>query len=143
MKRAFAGVVLLASTGCMATYRVSPAEYVPQHSPTQMLVMDNSGSLHVLDAPVVKGDSLLGVESGTPDTLSLALNQLDDAMVRHTSKGRTVALVGGLTAGVGLAFYAVATQGFGKPCQSAANKKDNADPLGTNTCNTHAADGAN
>jgi hypothetical protein len=143
IKRVISTVLLTTTTACMGTYRVSPAEYVPQHNPTQMLIMDNTGSLHVLDGPVMKGDTLLGVESGTPDTLSVPINQVDDALVRHTSKGRTLALVGGLGVGVGLAVFAVATQGAGRPCQSAANKKDFQDPLGTNTCNTHAADGAN
>ena len=132
------GVLLLvaASTGCMATYRVQPAEYVAAHNPSQILVLDNGGTIHLVDGPSMKGDTLTGIESGTPDSLALPVDQVEDAMVRRVGKGRTAMLVSGLTAGVGMAVVAIVTQGKAHPCKPAGNKKDTADPNGTNTCDT-------
>lgn len=136
LKRSAAALLVAASTGCMATYRVEPAEYVSTHNPDQILVLDNSGTVHLVEGPSMKGDTLTGIESGTPDSLALPVSELEDAMVRRVGKGRTAMLIGGLTAGIGAAVIAVVTQGQGNPCKPAGNKKDAADPGGTNQCDT-------
>lgn len=130
------GLLLAAATGCVGTYRVQPAEYITAHSPAQILVLDNSGTIHLIEGPSIKGDTLTGIESGTPDSLALPVSQVEDAMVRKVGKGRTAVLIGGLTAGLGMAVVAVVTQGKGNPCKPAGNKKDTADPGGTNQCDT-------
>src|SRR5262249_12990480 len=124
------------STGCMATYRVQPAEYVAAQHPSQILVLDNAGTVHLVDGPAMKGDTLTGIEYGTPDSLALPVSQVEDAMVRRVGTGRTALLVSTLTAGVGAAVFAVITEGKAHPCKPAGNKKDTADPGGTNQCDT-------
>lgn len=141
--RVASALVLATMGGCMATYRVEPAQYVAQHSPAQILVMDNTGALHVIDSPTVKGDTVVGVESGTPDTLALPSSQIEDALVKHSSRGRTYALIGGLAAGAGLAVAAIVTQGSGKPCKTGNNKPDQAGNVigGNSQCDTTLPDG--
>jgi hypothetical protein len=137
------GLLAASLTACMGTYRVSPEEYVPKAHPAQIVVADNAGSVVVLDEPRIEGDQIVGVESGTPDTVSVPMKQVEDALVRHQSKGRTIALVSGLTAGAGLAVAAIITQGTGKPCKLGANKTDQAgNVIGGNTqCDTTLPDG--
>lgn len=131
-------VLPAASSACMATYRIKPQEYVPQNNPSQILVMDNAGAIYVMEGPQIVGDKLVGVESGTPDTISVPVAQVEDALVKHHSKGRTFALIGGLTAGAGLAVLGIITQGNRNPCRTAANKTQSgrADPGGTSQCDT-------
>ena len=140
MRHALAGmaVVVLSTAGCMATYRVSPSEYVSQHNPAQILIMDKAGAIYLMDGPQMKGDTLVGIESGTPDSLVVPVAHVEDALVKHSSKGKTVALVAGLTAGVGMAAFAVITQGSHNPCRPAANKTPSgrSDPGGTSQCDT-------
>jgi hypothetical protein len=127
----------------MATYRVSPQEYVPQAHPAQIVVVDQGGSVYVVDDPAIVGDKLTGIESGTPDTVSVPVSQLEDGMVRHKSTGKTWALVGGLTAGAGLAVAAIITQGHGNPCKTGNNKPDQGGNVigGSTQCDTTIPDG--
>jgi hypothetical protein len=120
-------LMIAVATGCMATYRVSPAEYVNQHNPSQILVMDNSGAIYLVDQPEVKGDSLVGVESGTPDSVSVPISQVEDALVKRPSKGKTMALIGGLAVGAGLAVTAIVYQGSQNPCKTGNNKPNQQD----------------
>ena len=128
---------------CMGTYRVSPEEYVPRVHPAQIVVAQNGGAITVLDEPRIVGDELVGIESGTPDSVSVPVKQVEDALVRHTSKGKTIALISGLTAGAGLAVAAIITQGSGKPCKTGNNKPDQAGnvPGGNTQCDTTVPDG--
>src|SRR5258706_14380641 len=100
-------VVVTSLPACMGTYRVSPAEYVPRVHPAQIVLAENGGAIVVMDEPQLIGDQLVGVESGTPDTVSMPVQQVEDAIVRHQSKGKTWALIGGLTAGAGVALAAI------------------------------------
>ena len=138
-------LLMVASTGCMATYRVQPAEYVTAHAPTQILVLDNVGTIHLVDGPEMKGDTLLGIENGTVDTLALPVSQVEDALVRRHSKAKTAFLVGGLTAGVGMAVFAVVTQGSHNPCKTGANKTNQAGNVigGSSQCDTSGDNGIN
>ena len=140
MRRALAAVVaaVVTTAGCMATYRVSPAEYVPQHNPSQILVMDNAGAIYLLDGPEVKGDTLVGIESGTPDSLVLPVAQVEDALIQRRSTGKTAALIGGLTAGVGMAVFAIINQGSENPCKTGNNKTNQAGSVigGSSQCDT-------
>src|SRR5262245_25615343 len=117
-------LVAAATVGCMATYRVSPQEYVAQHNPAQILVLDATGAVYLVESPAVKGDTLVGMEFGTPDTVALPLSQVEDALVKHRSTGKTAALVGGLAAGVGMAVVAIMTQGSDNPCRTGNNKSN-------------------
>ena len=121
LRRIIAGSLLASSTACMGTYRVSPQEYVPRAKPAQIVVVDQGGSVIVVDDPAIVGDKLVGIESGTPDSVSVPVERLEDGMVRHRSKGKTWALVGGLTAGAGLAVFAVVSQGQKGSCTLAKN----------------------
>jgi hypothetical protein len=142
-KRVLAAMLLATSPACMGTYRVDPSQYVQQHNPAQILVMDNSGAVHLIDGPAVKGDTIVGIESGTPDTLALPASQIEDALVKRQSKGRTFALAAGLAAGAGLAITAVVLQGAGKPCKTGNNKPDQAGNVigGNSQCDTTLPDG--
>ncbi|MBI4502366.1 MAG: hypothetical protein HY700_14545 [Gemmatimonadetes bacterium] len=142
IKRVVAALLLSTTPACMSTSRVAPAEYVPQSRPSQILVLDNTGTVHLLDGPTIVGDSLIGIENGTPDTLALPVSQVEDAMVKHKSPGKTMALVGGLAAGAGLAITAIVLQGHGSPCKTGNNKPDQAgNVIGGNTqCDTTIPD---
>jgi hypothetical protein len=138
LERVIPIALLAATAGCMATYRVSPAEYIAQHNPAQILVMDDAGAIYLVDGPQVRGDTLLGIESGTPDSLVLPVDHVEDALVKHRSTGKTAALIGGLTAGVGMAVFAIMTQGSENPCKTGNNKTNQAGGVigGNSQCDT-------
>ena len=115
LRRSVAGALLVLLPACTATYRVSPAQYVPQKAPLEIFVMDNRGFMYVLEQPAVVGEKLTGVQRGTPDTVSLPIAGVTEAMVRRTSPVRTAILVGSLTAaGATLVLFA---HGKGESCK--------------------------
>ncbi|MBI4419723.1 MAG: hypothetical protein HY560_02785 [Gemmatimonadetes bacterium] len=119
LKRSIATLLLLTSTpACMTTRRVAPAQYLTENRPAQMVVLDDGGSVHVLQAPAIVGENLVGIEVGTPDTLSLPVSQVEQAMVKQKSPARTALLVGGLTLGAALAVMAVAGGGSARGCEA-------------------------
>src|SRR3989338_4047293 len=143
IKRVVSSLLLATTPACMSTYRVAPAEYIPQSRPSQILVLDNAGTVHLLDAPTIVGDSLIGIENGTPDTLALPVSHVEDALVKHKSKAKTAALIGGLTAGLGLAVAAMIYQGSNNPCRTQNNKDNQANSgIGGNSqCASDTGDG--
>jgi hypothetical protein len=111
-----AGMLLLALTpACTATYRVAPAQYVPQKSPDEIFVLDNAGFMYALEQPAIVGEKITGIQRGTSDTVSLAISRVTEAMVRRKSPVRTAILIGSLTAaGTGIAIFA---RGKGESCK--------------------------
>ena len=107
--------LLFGTTACSATYRVSPAQYVPQRAPDQMVVVDKSGLIYVLERPAIVGEKLVGVLNGTPDTVSLPVTRVEEATVRRKSPVRTAVLIGGLS--LGALGIAIIGHGKGDSCK--------------------------
>ena len=114
-RRASVALVLFATTGCSATYRVSPAQYVPQRSPERMVVVDKSGLIYVLERPEIEGEKLVGVLNGTRDTVALPMTGVEEATVRRKSPVRTAILVSGLS--LGALGIAIIGHGKGDSCK--------------------------
>ena len=113
--RPVAVLLLALMPACTAVYRVSPAQYVPQELPPEIYVLDNRGFMYVLEQPAIVGETLTGVQRGTPDTVSLAIDRVTEAMVRRKSPVRTAILLGSITA-VG-ATIAIFARGKGESCK--------------------------
>jgi hypothetical protein len=130
---------------CMGTYRVSPEKYVPAAHPSQIVVADQSGAVILLDGPQVVNGNLVGIESGTPDTVSIPVDKVEDALVRHGSKARTIGLVSGLTIGTAAAVAFIASQGHASPCVTGKNKTDQGGGAagGNSQCDQTLPDGVN
>ncbi len=91
-------------TGCH-TWRVAgstPAEYVREHSPDQILVRRTDDSKLLLLDPSVQGDSLWGFAT-TGGRPGIALTDVQSVSVRRTSWTRTIGLVAAVGGGVALA----------------------------------------
>ena len=128
LKRPIAALLLATVTpACMATRRVAPAQYLSQNQPSQMLVKDSDGSVFVLQDPLIQGDNLVGLELGTPDTVSVPVSQVSEAKVRMKSPRRTAFLIVGLTAITTLMVAGVASGLYGRGCEAKASN-----PLVTN-----------
>jgi hypothetical protein len=119
----------------MTTARVAPAEYLAQNQPLQMLVVDDVGDMYILDQPQIVGGNLVGVESGTPDTVSVPVSDVQEALVKRKSPRKTAMLVGGLTAFTAitavLAAQMTSARGCIKPGDASVNPeigKDHCDP---------------
>ena len=111
LRRPVAAFLLATTPACMATSRVAPAPYLATNHPAQMVVLDDQGSMHLLGDPAMVGDTLVGIEIGTEDTLSLPVSQVQQAVVQAKSPLKTAMLIGGLTALTGLAVVGIVVAG--------------------------------
>lgn len=137
----FVSVVLLASmSACMSTVRVAPADYLAQNQPLQMLVVDDLGDMYILEQPSVVDGNLQGIESGTPDMVSVPMSQVQEAMVRQKSPMKTAFLIGTLTVMTAASVVLAMNGGLGKPCKVIASN-EYAFENGTNQCDVSGADG--
>jgi hypothetical protein len=115
LQRSVAILLLALMPACTATYRVAPAQYVPQKLPDEIFVVDNAGFMYALEQPAIVGEKITGIQRGTSDTVSLAISRVTEAMVRRKSPIRTAILIGSLTAaGTGIAVFA---RGKGESCK--------------------------
>ena len=121
LKRPIAAVLLATTTACMATRRVAPAQYLSHNQPSQMLVKGSDGTLIVLQNPLIQGENVVGVEFGTPDTVSLPVSQVSEARVKMKSPKRTVFLIGVLTAATSLGVFGMLSGGRGRGCEVKAS----------------------
>jgi len=101
--------------GCTA-WRVetlSPAELIDQRHPGEIRVQRGDGRSEVLYSPEVDGDSLLGRGNwdAKQSDRAMALSDVKGVATRHVSAGRTVALVAGLGAVVGVLIGVASMQG--------------------------------
>jgi len=137
LKRGIA-VVLLATSlpACMGTYRVDPNRYLAANRADRMLVMDNGGQFYDIEGPAIVGDSLKGIEEGTSDSLSLPVSGIEDALVRHKSRARTIALVGTVGAITSLAVLGVTRVGKGYACSKGNSYKDIIQGTGNDGCDS-------
>lgn len=111
-KRAFmqrsVAVILLSGqlSGCTGwrAEPLSPADVVEGQKPSELRVQRGDGRREVLYQPQVRGDSLLGRRdrSATQPDRALALTDVTEVATRHIDEGRTVALVLGVGAIVGV-----------------------------------------
>lgn len=120
LKRPIAALLLATTPACMAATRVAPAQYLSQHQPSQMLVKGNDGTVMVIQNPEMRGEDVVGLEFGTPDTISVPVSQVSEALVKVKSPGRTAILVGGMTilGAVTIVGFAVAKGGRGCEAKS-------------------------
>jgi hypothetical protein len=103
----------------MATRHVAPEEYLVSQQPAQMLVVDDQGDIYVLQSPTIVGENVVGLELGTPDTVSLPVSTVSEALVKQKSTKHTVMLVGALGAVTALGVVGVAViGGKGPPCKT-------------------------
>jgi hypothetical protein len=86
-----------------------------------MLVRGNDGTLVVLQNPLIQGDNLVGVELGTPDTVSVPVSEVSEAVVKVKSPKRTILLVGGLTALTTMSVLGYMLGGRGRGCEVKAS----------------------
>ena len=134
LRRPVAAFLLATTPACMATSRVAPAPYLATNHPAQMVVLDDQGSMHLLGDPAMVGDTLVGIEIGTEDTLSLPVSQVQQAVVQAKSPLKTAMLIGGLTALTGLAVVGIVVAGSGNPCATGSSFKDQTQGTGTQPC---------
>ena len=121
--RSIALTLLATTSGCMATYHVSPAEYVPANAPPEIAVMANNGLAYVLERPTIVGERLEGIQEGTADTIFVPVASVADATVRHKSTARTVLLIGALSA-AGTGVVLMNRGGKGESCKLIWSQED-------------------
>jgi len=80
----------------------TPAQFVEREHPAQVRVTHTDGSTVMLDAPVVRGDSLVGRPAGTPAsgdsvrTSAVPLSDVTSVAVQESAVGKTVLLTAGI-----------------------------------------------
>jgi hypothetical protein len=135
VKRCTALVVLVSMLpACMGTYRVAPEKYLAANRADRMLVMDNAGQFYEIEGPAIIADSVKGIEAGTSDSVAVPVSGVEDALVRHKSKARTIAMLGVLGAVTGLAVVGVSQVGKGYACSKGNSYKDVIQGTGTDGC---------
>lgn len=96
---------LLYLTACHTwqTGTPTPAQFVEREHPAQVQVTRTDGSTVILDAPSVRGDSLVGQSVGTPDSVGMSgvpLGDVTSVAVKKAATGRTVLLTAGIVVAV-------------------------------------------
>lgn len=127
LKRLIAALLLATTPACMAATRVAPAQYLLQNQPSQMLVKGTDGTVVMIQNPLMRGEDVVGVEFGTPDTISVPVSQVSEAVVKVKSPRRTAFLVGGLTAAGAMVIIGFVVARGGRGCEAKASN-----PLVTN-----------
>jgi hypothetical protein len=140
-KRVVSLILLATMPACMSTVRVAPNEYLAQNRPMEMLVVDDLGDMYVLSQPTVVNGNIVGVEMGTPDTVSVPVEQVQEAMVKQKSPGKTAALVSTLTLMTAAGVVFVATGGLKKPCRNIGDGAVALNVGGRDHCDTSGPDG--
>jgi hypothetical protein len=110
-----AGVCMLV-TGCSVTRPVpatpnalSLRTYLAEHPTANLRVTERSGQKYWVDAPEIRGDSLVGrrgYDVPVPP-LSVGLDDVVELRAGHFSAGRTAGAVGGVLAVAGVALLLV------------------------------------
>ncbi len=116
LQRSIAVIVMSGQLGGCTAWRVetlSPAELIDQRHPGEIRVQRGDGRSEVLYSPEVDGDSLLGRGNwdAKQSDRAMALSDVKGVATRHVSAGRTVALVAGLGAVVGVLIGVASMQG--------------------------------
>jgi hypothetical protein len=113
-------LIALWSTACQAwhTERVTPGEVLATRQPPAVRVTRIDGSQTVLERPLLRGDTLVGIwhHDGNRHEVRLALTDVRQIATRRFSVGRTAGLGVFVTAGVLAALLvAVASSCSGHP----------------------------
>ena len=100
-------LMTLQGTACLAwhTEGVAPQVILATQQPRALRVMRTDGRQLVLQHPVLRGDTLVGI-SDQQEEVRIALTDVRQVATRGFSAGRTVGLGVGLAAGVVGAFAA-------------------------------------
>ena len=100
-------LMTLQGTACLAwhTEGVAPQVVLATQQPRALRVMRTDGRQLVLQHPVLRGDTLVGI-SDQQEEVRIALTDVRQVATRGFSAGRTVGLGVGLAAGVVGAFAA-------------------------------------
>lgn len=96
-------LIVTYSTGCHSWQAVgaSPAEYLQSHRVETARITRTDGTILEIRNPRVAHDSLTGLLPGRPP-VSIPLTEVDSVVVRKANTGRTIALIGGGLAALGL-----------------------------------------
>ncbi len=83
----------------------TPAQFIEREHPAQVRVTRTDGSTEMLNAPAVRGDSLVGLAGAakTGDSVraaGLPLSDVSSVAVRKSDTGMTVLLTAGIVVGV-------------------------------------------
>jgi len=116
LQRSIAVIVMSGQLGGCTGWRVetlSPADLIDQQHPGEIRVQRGDGRSEVLYRPEVNGDSLLGRRNwdAKQSDRAMALSDVKGLATRHVSVGRTVAVVAGLGAVVGVLIGVASMQG--------------------------------
>jgi hypothetical protein len=92
-------LIIAYSAACHSWQTVgpTPTEYLQGHKVEDARITRTDGTVLELQNPRVAGDSLTGQLPGSPPR-SLPLSEVDSLAVRRTDAGRTMLLIGGITA---------------------------------------------
>jgi len=95
----------LCITGCYnwQLHSASPRQVIEQQGPEAVRVIPTHGDPFVLLHPVVTGDTLVGIHSGTPARMPLA--DIERVAVRSSSPGKTALLITGIVLGTSMIAY--------------------------------------
>ena len=101
VRRCTASLLLLTlqGTACQTwhTEDVAPQAVLATHQPTQLRVMRTNGKQLVLQHPVLRGDTLVGIGDQRQE-VRIALTDIQQVATRSFSAGRTVGLAVGVAA---------------------------------------------
>ena len=119
-QRGLACLLLLSYLPACSTWHTgtpTPAQFIEKEHPEAVRVIRMDGTTVNLEAPAIRGDSLVGtvggglVQADSARTISLALSDVSSVAVKRGSAGRTLLLVGGVLIATMVIVYAVECSG--------------------------------
>ena len=116
LQRSVAVIVMSGQLSSCTGWRaesLSPVDVIEDQHPGEIRVQRGDGRSEVLYRPEVNGDSLLGRRNwdAKQSDRAMALSDVKGLATRHVSVGRTVAVVAGLGAVVGVLIGVASMQG--------------------------------
>jgi hypothetical protein len=113
-------VLLASTTACYGVRPISsPSSYIQAENPEAVWVADDNGEVFRLEAPVVRGDSIVGSLDGLSEPFAVEMSPEHAVYARQRDPVKTATLVGGLGLVAGLAVYGFSVGGSGdKVCDN-------------------------
>lgn len=107
-----AGVLLPLLAACQSLQPVS-VRYLTETNPAVVYLSDGNGVVQAVAHPRLSGDTVLGTAVGGHEPVAVPLHEVQRITTVRVNRGRTVMLVGGITAAGGLLAYAVLSRAAG------------------------------